>query len=400
MKELILCKYGEVILKGANRSDFEAKMLKELRQRARRIGNYKIFYSQSTVYIEPLDDEAIEAIDDMYDQAKHVFGFVGVTKAIACAKDINEIIRVTKEYIPQKLEGAKTFKVEAKRSDKRFPMTSPEISMEVGGAILSCVHKIKVDVHNPDVVVRVEIRESEAYIHAGQEKGAGGIPYGTSGRGLLLLSGGIDSPVAGFMMAKRGVQLEAVHFESYPYTSERAKEKVLELAKILCDYTMRIRVHVISLTEIQELLRDNCEEEYFTLLLRRYMMALSLRLAHDYDCEALITGESLGQVASQTMKAISVVNEMADIPIYRPLIGMDKNEIIEISRKIGAFETSILPYEDCCTVFTPRHPKTRPELEGVLEQQNRLNFDELVERAYATRQKIVVTQFRDNKIEP
>lgn len=400
MKELILCKYGEVILKGANRSDFEAKMLKELRQRARRIGNYKIFYSQSTVYIEPLDDEAIEAIDDMYDQAKHVFGFVGVTKAIACAKDINEIIRVTKEYIPQKLEGAKTFKVEAKRSDKRFPMTSPEISMEVGGAILSCVHKIKVDVHNPDVVVRIEIRESEAYIHAGQEKGAGGIPYGTSGRGLLLLSGGIDSPVAGFMMAKRGVQLEAVHFESYPYTSERAKEKVLELAKILCDYTMRIRVHVISLTEIQELLRDNCEEEYFTLLLRRYMMALSLRLAHDYDCEALITGESLGQVASQTMKAISVVNEMADIPIYRPLIGMDKNEIIEISRKIGAFETSILPYEDCCTVFTPRHPKTRPELESVLEQQNRLNFDELVERAYATRQKIVVTQFRDNKIEP
>ena len=399
MKELILCKYGEVILKGANRSDFEAKMLKELRQRARRIGEYKIFYSQSTVYIEPLDDASIDAIDDMYEQAKHVFGFVGVTKAIACAKNIDEIIRVTKEYIPSKLRGAKTFKVEAKRSDKSFPMTSPQISMEVGGAILSCVPKIKVDVHNPEVTVRVEIRESEAYIHAGQEKGAGGIPYGTSGRGLLLLSGGIDSPVAGFMMAKRGVQLEAVHFESYPYTSERAKEKVLELAKILCDYTMRIRVHVISLTEIQELLRDNCEEEYFTLLLRRYMMALSLRLAHEYDCEALITGESLGQVASQTMKAIHVVNEMADIPIYRPLIGMDKNEIIEISRKICAFDTSILPYEDCCTVFTPRHPKTRPELDSVLEQQNRLNFDELVERAYATRQKIVVTQFRDNKIE-
>ena len=400
MKEIILCKYGEVILKGANRSDFEAKMLKELRQRARRIGEYKIFYSQSTVYIEPLDDEAIYAIDDMYNQAKHVFGFVGVTKAIACAKDIDEIIKITKEYIPEKLQGAKTFKVEAKRSDKRFPMTSPEISMEVGGAILSCVPKIKVDVHNPDVIVRVEIRENEAYIHAGQEKGAGGIPYGTSGRGLLLLSGGIDSPVAGFMMAKRGVQLEAVHFESYPYTSERAKEKVLELAKILCDYTMRIRVHVISLTEIQELLRDNCDEEYFTLLLRRYMMALSLKLAHEYDCEALITGESLGQVASQTMKAIHVVNEMADIPIYRPLIGMDKNEIIEISRKIDAFETSILPYEDCCTVFTPKHPKTRPELDKVLEQQNRLNFDELVQRAYETRQKIVVTQFRDNKIEP
>ena len=400
MKEVILCKYGEVILKGANRSDFEAKMLKQLRQRARRIGNYNVFYSQSTVYIEPLDEAAIDAIDDMYDQAKHVFGFVGVSKAVACEKNIDTIISVAKEIMPERLRGYKTFKVEAKRSDKRFPMTSPEIAGEVGGAILSCVPKIKVDVRDPEIVVRVEIRDKEAFVHAGQEKGAGGIPYGTSGRGLLLLSGGIDSPVAGFMMAKRGVQLEAVHFESFPYTSERAKEKVLDLAKILCDYTMRIRVHVISLTEIQEKLRDNCDEDYFTLMLRRYMMALSLKLAHDYDCEALITGESLGQVASQTMKAISVVNEMADIPIYRPLIGMDKGEIVEISRKIGAFETSILPFEDCCTVFTPRHPKTRPELEAVLEQQSRLNFDELVERAYATRQKIVVTQFKDNKIEP
>ena len=400
MKEVILCKYGEVILKGANRSDFEAKMLKQLRQRARRIGNYSVYYSQSTVYIEPLDEDAIDAIDDMYDQAKHVFGFVGVSKAVACEKNIDTIISVAKEIMPERLRGYKTFKVEAKRSDKRFPMTSPEIAGEVGGAILSCVPKIKVDVREPEVVVRVEIRDKEAFVHAGQEKGAGGIPYGTSGRGLLLLSGGIDSPVAGFMMAKRGVQLEAVHFESFPYTSERAKEKVLELAKVLCDYTMRIRVHIISLTEIQELLRDNCDEDYFTLLLRRYMMALSLRLAHDYDCEALITGESLGQVASQTMKAISVVNEMADIPVYRPLIGMDKGEIIEISRKIGAFETSILPYEDCCTVFTPRHPKTRPELDAVLAEQNRLNFDELVERAYATRQKVVVTLFKDNKIEP
>ena len=400
MKEVILCKYGEVILKGANRSDFEAKMLKQLRQRARRIGNYSVYYSQSTVYIEPLDDDAIDAIDDMYDQAKHVFGFVGVSKAVACEKNIDTIISVAKEIMPERLRGYKTFKVEAKRSDKRFPMTSPEIAGEVGGAILSCVPKIKVDVREPEIVVRVEIRDKEAFVHAGQEKGAGGIPYGTSGRGLLLLSGGIDSPVAGFMMAKRGVQLEAVHFESFPYTSERAKEKVLELAKVLCDYTMRIRVHVISLTEIQELLRDNCDEDYFTLILRRYMMALSLKLAHDYDCEAIITGESLGQVASQTMKAISVVNEMADIPVYRPLIGMDKGEIIEISRKIGAFDTSILPYEDCCTVFTPRHPKTRPELESVLEQQNRLNFDELVERAYATRQKVVVTLFKDNKIEP
>lgn len=398
-KEVILCKYGEVILKGANRSDFEAKMLKQLRLRAKRIGNYKIYYSQSTVYVEPLDNGAIERIDDMLEQAKHVFGFVGVSKAIACEKNIDTILNVVKEYLPEKLKGYKTFKVESKRADKRFPMTSPEISNEVGGAILSCVRGIKVDVKNPEVIVRCEIRENEAFIHAGQEKGAGGIPYGTSGHGLLLLSGGIDSPVAGYMMAKRGVSLECVHFESFPYTSERAKEKVLELAKILCDYTMRVRVHVISLTEIQEELRDNCDEDYFTLLLRRYMMALSLRLAHELNCDALITGESLGQVASQTMKAIHVVNEMADIPIYRPLIGMDKNEIIEISRKIGTFDTSVLPYEDCCTVFTPKHPKTRPELDSVIEQQNRLNFDELVNRAYETKQIIVVKQFGDNIIE-
>ena len=399
MKEVILCKYGEVILKGANRSDFEAKMLKQLRQRARRIGNYNIFYSQSTVYIEPLDEESIDKIDEMVYQAKHVFGFVGVSRAFACKKDMGEILDVIKTYMPERLKGYKTFKAEAKRSDKKFPMKSPDIAAEVGGAVLASVPKIKVDIHNPDVIVRVEIRDKEAFIHAGQEKGAGGIPYGCSGRGLLLLSGGIDSPVAGYMMAKRGVQLEAIHFESFPYTSERAKEKVLDLAKILTNYTMRLRVHVISLTKIQELLRDNCEEEYFTLLLRRYMMALSLKLAHKYDCEALITGESLGQVASQTMKAINVTNSMSDIPIFRPLIGMDKEEIIQISRKIGAFDTSVLPYEDCCTVFTPRHPRTRPELDKVIEQENRLDFNALVEEAFETKETIVVKCFGDNKIE-
>ena len=399
MKEVILCKYGEVILKGANRSDFEAKMLKQLRQRARRVGNYKIFYSQSTVYIEPLDDDAIDNIDEMFYQAKHVFGFVGVSRAFACEKNMDTILEVVKNDLCPRLYGYKTFKAEAKRSDKRFPLKSPDISAEVGGVVLGNVRGIKVDVKDPEIVVRVEIRENEAYVHAGQEKGAGGIPYGSSGRGLLLLSGGIDSPVAGFMMAKRGVQLEAIHFESFPYTSERAKEKVLELAKILTNYTMRLRVHVVSLTEIQELLRDNCEEEYFTLMLRRYMMAISLKIAHDYDCDAIVTGESLGQVASQTMKAINVTNSMTDIPIFRPLIGMDKEEIIKISRNIGTFDTSVLPYEDCCTVFTPRHPKTRPELDKVIEQQNRLPFDELVLKAYKTKEIIVVKQFGDNKTE-
>ena len=399
MKEVILCKYGELILKGANRSDFEMKMLKGLRQRARRIGNYKIFYSQSTVYIEPLDEESLDAIDEMTYQAKHVFGFVGVSRAFACEKNMDTIARVVREDLVPRLKGYKTFKVESKRSDKKFPMTSPDISAEIGGVILSAIPGIKVDVKSPEIVVRIEIRDTDAYVHAGQEKGAGGIPYGSSGRGLLLLSGGIDSPVAGFMMAKRGVQLEAIHFESFPYTSERAKEKVLELAKHLTRYTMRLRVHVFSLTKIQELLRDNCEEEYFTLMLRRYMMAISLKLAHDYDCEAIITGESLGQVASQTMKAINVTNSMTDIPIFRPLIGMDKEEIIRVARQIGTFETSTLPYEDCCTVFTPRHPRTRPELEKVIEQENRLPFDELVEEAYKTRETIVVKQFGDNKTE-
>ena len=400
MKEVILCKYGEVILKGANRSEFEAKMLKELRRRAKRIGNFKIHYAQSTVFCEPLDEDSAEAIDEMTEQAKHVFGFVGVTRAIACEKNMDTILEMVKKYIPERLKGYKSFKATAKRADKRFPLGSPEIAGEVGAAILEATGgKIKVDLHNPEIIVQVEIRESLAYIHAGQEKGAGGIPSGSSGKGLLLLSGGIDSPVAGFMMAKRGVLIEAIHFESYPYTSERAREKVLELAKVLTDYTMRMRVHIISLTKIQELIRDNCDEDYFTLLLRRYMMAISVKLAHELDCDAIITGESLGQVASQTMKAINVTNAMSDIPVYRPLIGMDKEEIIQISRKIGAYDTSILPYEDCCTVFTPRHPRTRPELEKVIEEESKLDFNALVEEAYATKYAVVVKHFGDNIIE-
>ncbi len=400
IKEVILCKYGEVILKGANRSEFEAKMIKELKRRAKRFGNFKIHYAQSTVFCEPLDEESAEMMDEMTEQAKHVFGFVGVTRAIACEKKLDVILDMVRKYIPEKLRGYKTFKATAKRSDKRFPLGSPELAGEVGAVVLEAMGgKIKVDLHNPEIIVQVEIRESEAYIHAGQERGAGGIPAGSSGKGLLLLSGGIDSPVAGFMMAKRGVQIEAIHFESYPYTSERARDKVLSLAKSLTDYTMRMRVHIISLTHIQELIRDNCDEDYFTLLLRRYMMALSVKLAHELGCDAIITGESLGQVASQTMKAINVTNTMSDIPIYRPLIGMDKEEIIQISRRIGAYDTSILPYEDCCTVFTPRHPRTRPELDSVIAEERKLDFDALVEEAYATRYAVVVKHFGDNIIE-
>lgn len=395
MKKVILCKYGEIVLKGANKSRFEAMLLKELRRRAAHVGDFKIYYAQSTVYVEPVDPDMPESdFEEMYTQAKKVFGFAGVTVAACAQKNMEDILRVTKEYIPEKLAGVKTFRCVAKRSDKKFPLSSPEIAAEAGGAILSAMGgRIKVDLHTPEVEVRVEIREKEAYIHAGQEKGAGGNPPGSAGRGLLLLSGGIDSPVAGFMMAKRGMYVDALHFESFPYTSERAREKVLQLARELTEYTGRIRVHVISLTHIQEVLRDNCDEDYFTLLLRRFMMELAVRLAKEYDIPAIITGESLGQVASQTLPALCVTDSVADIPVFRPCIGMDKDEIVAISRKIGTFETSILPYEDCCTVFTPRHPRTKPVLEKVVAQEEKIDRAALLEEAYASKYSVVIHQF-------
>ena len=383
IKEILLCKYGEIVLKGANRRSFEDQLAKELRIRASRHGHFEINRAQSTVFIEPKDESA--DLESMFDAARKVFGIVAVGRAAVAEKSMESIEAVTREYSPSFLRDKKTFKVEAKRSDKAFALGSPEISREIGGVILSCCPWMRVDVHEPEVTVRVEVREHSAYIHAGQFKGAGGLPVGTNGKGMLLLSGGIDSPVAGFMMAKRGVRLDAIHFESFPYTSERAREKVLELAKIVAQYSGPINVHIISLTHIQEELVRACEEDYFTLLLRRYMMALADRLAKDEDCQALITGESLGQVASQTIQAIGVTDPMTTLPVFRPCIGMDKEEIITISRKIGAFETSIQPYEDCCTVFTPRHPRTKPVLEKVVAQEEKLDFNALVEEAYATR---------------
>ena len=381
MKEILLCKYGEIVLKGANRRYFEDSLCKTLRYRAKNFGNFTITRSQSTIMIEPLDDFA--DVDGMFECARKVFGIVGISRAAVSEKNMESIEATIREYIPQFLEGKKTFKVEAKRSDKQFPLNSVEISRDMGGVILSMMPRLRVDVHNPDIIVHVEVREFGAYIHAGQFKGAGGMPVGTNGKALLLLSGGIDSPVAGYMIAKRGVCIDAVHFESFPYTSERAREKVFDLAKIVAQYAGTIRMHVVSLTHIQEELVKNCEEDYFTLLLRRYMMAIADRIAKENGCGGLITGESLGQVASQTMQAIGVTDPMASLPVFRPCIGMDKEEIVQIARQIGTFETSILPYEDCCTVFTPKHPRTRPELAKVIAQQERLDFDALVEEALA-----------------
>ena len=395
MKEIILCKYGEIILKGANKRHFEALLMNELKRRARHIGNYSLKYAQSTVFVEPEDGDALDMIDEMYAEAKKVFGFVSVTRAAACEKSVDAIMKTAKEYLPEMLRGVRTFKCEAKRSDKSFPLTSPQLAAECGAAILEALPHLRVQLEEPDVVIRIEVREKEAYIHAGQEKGAGGIPLGSSGRGLLLLSGGIDSPVAGYMMAKRGMTVDALYFESIPYTSERAREKVLSLARELCEYTGKMRVHIISLTEIQEEIRKNCEEDYFTLILRRFMMSLASRAAAENSCPVLITGENLGQVASQTTAAMCVTQVCADRPVFRPLIGMDKEDIVRTARQIGTFDTSILPYEDCCTVFTPRHPRTQPVLEKVIAAEEGLDREALIEKAWATRFSVLCRQFED-----
>ncbi len=382
INEVILCKFGEIVLKGANRQTFESALVKELRRRASPIGSFKIYFKQSTIYIEPLTEN--EDMDSMYEAAKKVFGIVGVNRAAVCEKNMESIVAKAREYLPEKLAGKRTFKVDAKRADKKFPLTSPEISAEIGGVVLSTVRGIKVDVKNPEVTVTVEVRDEFAYIRAGQEPGAGGLPLRSAGRGLLLLSGGIDSPVAGCMMAKRGMEIEALHFDSFPYTSERALEKVMTLAQEMCEFCSKIHVHVISLTHIQEEIRDKCNEDYFTLLLRIFMMRLSERCAREYKCGALITGESLGQVASQTLAAIGVTDSVVNIPVFRPCIGLDKNEIIIQARHYGTFETAILPFEDCCTVFTPRHPKTQPKPELVMQELSKLDVEALLDEAYAT----------------
>ncbi len=380
MREILLCKYGEIVLKGANKRYFEDILCKELRKRAKKHGSFEISRAQSTIYIKPLDDFA--DIDGMYESAMKTFGIAAIGRAAVCEKNIDDIKRVAREYIPEFLEGKKTFKVEGKRSDKTFPYNSMQLAELIGGEILEATHgKIRVDVHHPDVTVKVEIREQAAYVHAGQRSAAGGLPVGTSGHGLLLLSGGIDSPVAGYMMAKRGVRIEAVHFESFPYTSEMARDKVIRLARTVAAYSGDIYVHVVSLTKIQEELVKHCDEDYFTLLLRRYMMYIASRIAEEHGSKCLITGESLGQVASQTMEAIAVTDAAASIPVFRPCIGMDKLEIIAISEKIGTFDISIEPYEDCCTVFTPKHPRTKPQLEKVLVEEEKLDFKALAEEA-------------------
>lgn len=376
MEEIYLCKYGELALKGLNKGQFESVLLSNIRKKIAPFGEFRVRSSQSTIYVEPLGETVNKP--GLFWELLTVFGISTVCRAAKTEKNIDSIVATVKEYIPPFLEGKRTFRASAKRADKKFPMTSPEIAATVGAAVLEATNgKIGVSMEKPDADITVEVREEYAFVHADAVRGAGGMPVGTSGRALLLLSGGIDSPVAGYMMAKRGAKIEAVHFESFPYTSEKAKEKVLELANIMSSYCGQMRVSCVSVTGIQERLKDTVDESYFTLLLRRSMMRIACAVAKQRYCDALITGESLGQVASQTMQALNVTNAVSDIPVFRPCIGLDKEEIIEIARKTGTFDTSVLPYEDCCSVFAPRHPKTRPVMEKVVEEEEKAQLSEL-----------------------
>ncbi len=386
MHEIILCKLGEIVLKGLNRHSFEMKLMSNIRRRTQRYGKFKIYSRQSTIYVEPVEETC--DLDAAYDACKKVFGIIAIARAVPCAKEKEAIFNTAKEYLAPALLAAKSFKVESKRSDKSFPMGSIQLSQWVGGALHDAFPHLIVDVHNPELTVHLEVREDAAYVHGPAEAAAGGLPIGMGGHAVSLLSGGIDSPVSSYMIAKRGVQLELLHFASPPYTSEQAREKVLQLAQELTAWCGRLTVHVVPFTEIQEEIRRKCPEDHFTLIMRRFMMRLGDKLAHELACKAIVTGESLGQVASQTIQALVVSDDVATLPVLRPLIGMDKEEIVRIARHVGTFDTSILPYEDCCTVFTPRHPKTKPDLEQVREYEAALDIDALCDRALAGREMI------------
>jgi len=388
MNEMILIKLGELVLKGLNRRSFEDKLQANIHRRLHPFGQFRVYTRQSTTYVEPKDDSC--DVLSAYEALKKVFGIAGLSLARPCEKDKDVILATAKEFLDPQLRAAKTFKVETKRADKTFPMNSIQLSQYVGGELHEAYDNLEVDVHHPELTVYVEIRDYAAYVHADPEPGAGGLPVGINGRAVSLLSGGIDSPVASWMIAKRGVALEMVHFFSYPYTSPEAKEKVIELARLLTPYCGRLTVHVVPFTAIQEELRRSCPEELFTVIMRRFMMRISEAVARRCGAKALVTGECLGQVASQTMEAMNVTGAVAKLPVLRPVIGMDKEEIVQIARKINTFETSILPYEDCCTVFTPRHPRLRPMLGEVEAAEANLDIDAMVRAAVEGIERIQV----------
>ena len=386
MQEVLLLKCGEIVLKGLNRKKFEDRLVGNIRRRLRKLGDCTVTMKQSVIYVtipEEVDGDAV------MDVVRKVFGIALICRAAVCEKTLESMQATAESYLADRIASAKSFKVESKRSDKRFPMTSVQISQTLGGNLAEKYH-LRPDMHHPELTIHFEVREEYAFVHAGPEPGAGGMPIGTNGRAAMLLSGGIDSPVAGYMMGKRGLELVAIHFFSYPYTSERAKEKVFDLARQLSTYCGRMPVLVVPFTKIQEEIRDHVHEELFTLIMRRFMMRIAEELAVKHECGALITGESLGQVASQTMPAMAVTGEVCKLPVFRPLIGMDKEEIVQIARKIDTFETSILPYEDCCTVFTPKHPNTKPKLYKILEAEKALDVEALVREAVENTEEVIL----------
>ncbi len=380
MKEIVMVKYGEIALKGLNKSTFEDILTKNIKRRLKSLGEFTYFRKQSTIYITPETEVDVDAV---VKKLTYIFGIGAIQRSAVFPKDFSVVAENAAEYLRDTLEAAKTFKVEAKRSDKKFPMTTPDIQQELGGVVLSAFPHLRVDVHNPEITVRLEIRDNGAYLSAERIIGAGGMPVGSSGKSLLMLSGGIDSPVAGYMMAKRGLIVDCIHYVSPPYTSERARMKVEALCEKMTNYCGDIVFYCVPFTEIQEALRDNCPEEYFTVLMRRIMVKIANKICDREGYGAIITGESVAQVASQTLTALYCTNEAAEYPVFRPVIGMDKREIIDISRKIDTYETSTLPYEDCCTVFSPKHPKTRPHIDEIKAAEQSYDFDSMIEKAVA-----------------
>lgn len=373
---VILVKVGEIHLKGQNRPYFERKLMDNIRN-ALKGSEARVSIAQSRIYIKNISDSYL---NEALERLKGVFGIHAVSPALQVDKDMDAIMNMAVRMLDEAGIREGTFKVKARRADKHFPLQSPEIAVTAGEYILEHTH-LKVDVVRPEHLVQIEIREDAAYVYVKEFSCAGGMPLGTGGRAALLLSGGIDSPVAGYMIARRGVVIDAVHFHSFPHTSERAKEKVITLAELLSKYCGEIRLNVVPFTKIQEEIYEKCPDKYLTVIMRRYMMKIAEQAARRSGAGALITGESIGQVASQTLNALYCTDEAVKMPVFRPLIGMDKLEIMDIARKIGTYETSILPYEDCCTVFTPRHPATKPGLEKVIEAEMALEEEKLIAEA-------------------
>lgn len=377
MFRTLIVRYGEIALKGDNRSYFEKRLVKNMRDVLKGI-DCKINKEHGRIFIEFEPED----YDDILERVIKVFGIVSVSPATRVDNDIEAIkevaVKQARELIEE--ENFKTFKVESRRANKSFEFKSPEISKIVGGTVNQTVEGVNVDVHKPDFIINVEVR-NYTYVYSKVIKAYGGMPYGTSGKAMLLLSGGIDSPVAGWMMAKRGVEIEAIHYHSFPFTSDRAKEKVMDLAKILSSYFGRIRVHSVNLLEIQKAINESCPSEEMTILSRRFMMQIAEKVARNRKCKALITGENIAQVASQTIEGLNVTNDAVTLPVFRPLIALDKVDIIKVAEQIGTFETSILPFEDCCTVFLPPKVVTKPRVDKIVESQNKLDIEGLIDKA-------------------